>query len=82
MTWRRIATAPFIFLVRIYQAVLSPLLPSSCRYSPTCSQYMVEALQIHGVFKGGWLGLKRIGRCHPWGSSGYDPVPPGKSGKS
>ncbi|MBM3439215.1 MAG: membrane protein insertion efficiency factor YidD, partial [Bacteroidetes bacterium] len=54
---------------------LSPLLPNSCRFVPTCSQYGVEALQKHGPFKGLWLTLKRISRCHPWGGSGYDPVP-------
>ncbi len=66
---------PFIWLVRIYQRYLSPLLPPSCRYTPTCSQYTVEALQKHGLLKGGWLALKRIISCNPWGGSGYDPVP-------
>lgn len=79
MTWRKIAIAPFIFLVRIYQTVISPLLPSSCRFTPTCSHYMVDALKTHGLFRGGWMGLKRIGRCHPWGPTGYDPVPPKKN---
>lgn len=79
MTFGRIITAPFVFLVRIYQTVISPLLPSACRFEPTCSQYMVEALQIHGLFRGGWLGFKRIMRCQPWGKSGYDPVPPKKN---
>ena len=64
-----------IFFVRAYRVVLSPYLPNSCRYTPTCSQYMIEAVQKHGVLKGGWLGLKRIGSCHPWGGHGYDPVP-------
>lgn len=64
-----------IFLVRIYQTVISPLTPATCRFEPTCSQYMIVALQIHGTFKGGYLGLKRILSCHPWGKSGYDPVP-------
>ena len=63
-----------ITLVRIYQAVLSPFLPNACRYTPTCSQYMIEAVQKHGVWKGR-LGLRRLSRCHPWGGSGYDPVP-------
>lgn len=71
----RILAWPLIALVRIYQWVLSPLLPSSCRYTPTCSQYAVQALQKYGPFKGGWLALKRIGRCHPWGGHGHDPVP-------
>lgn len=63
-------------LVRVYQAVLSPYLGRQCRYDPTCSHYMIEALQEWGPFKGLWLGLRRIGRCHPWGDSGSDPVPP------
>jgi len=61
--------------VRFYQIVISPLLGSNCRYTPTCSQYMVEAINEWGVFKGTWLGIKRIGNCHPWGGSGHDPVP-------
>ncbi|GAB3174614.1 membrane protein insertion efficiency factor YidD [Telluribacter humicola] len=64
-----------IAFVRVYQAVLSPFLPNACRYTPTCSQYMIEAVQKHGVLKGGRLGLRRLSRCHPWGGSGYDPVP-------
>lgn len=71
----KILAIPFIWLVRFYQAAISPYTPSSCRYSPTCSNYTLEALQKHGVFKGGWLAIKRIGSCHPWGGSGYDPVP-------
>lgn len=69
----------FIGLVRFYQYAISPHTPSSCRYNPTCSQYMVEALREHGASKGLWLGIKRISRCHPWGGSGYDPVPPKKN---
>ena len=65
----------FIWLVRVYQRYISPLLPPTCRYSPTCSQYTVEALQKHGLLKGGWLAIKRIVSCNPWGGSGYDPVP-------
>ena len=65
----------FIFLVRFYQVVVSPLKPPSCRYTPTCSQYALEALKKYGAFKGSWLALKRIARCHPWGGCGYDPVP-------
>ena len=68
-------------LVRFYQAAISPYLPSSCRYQPTCSHYTLEALKMHGLFKGGWLAIKRIGSCHPWGGSGYDPVPEKKSKK-
>lgn len=69
----------FILPVRIYQYTISPLTPASCRHVPTCSQYAIEALKIHGIFKGSWLSLKRILRCHPWGTSGYDPVPPPKN---
>jgi putative membrane protein insertion efficiency factor len=68
-------TKPLIALVRFYQKFISPLTPPSCRYTPTCSQYAIEALQKHGVFRGGWLAIKRIGSCNPWGGSGYDPVP-------
>ncbi|AXE17529.1 membrane protein insertion efficiency factor YidD [Runella rosea] len=64
-----------IFIVRAYQVALSPYLPNSCRYTPTCSHYMIQAVQKHGALKGGWLGLKRIASCHPWGGHGYDPVP-------
>ena len=64
-----------LLLVRFYQYAISPMLPPRCRYTPTCSQYAVEALQKHGALQGGWLAAKRIGRCHPWGGSGHDPVP-------
>ncbi|WP_341902516.1 membrane protein insertion efficiency factor YidD [Fluviicola taffensis] len=64
-----------IIPVKIYQWVISPILPNSCRYDPTCSAYMIEALRIHGPIKGLWLGTRRISRCHPWGGHGYDPVP-------
>ncbi|MCW9036931.1 membrane protein insertion efficiency factor YidD [Altibacter sp.] len=73
---KRILTYPFILLIRWYQFFISPLLPSSCRYTPTCSHYSIEALQKHGLIRGGWLSAKRIASCHPWGGSGYDPVPP------
>ncbi len=62
-------------LVKLYQGVLSPYLPNACRYTPTCSQYMIEAIEKHGVGKGGWLGLKRLASCHPWGGHGHDAVP-------
>lgn len=65
----------FLAIIRLYQILLSPLLGSSCRFTPTCSQYGVEAIKKFGPFKGGWLTLKRIGRCHPWGKHGPDPVP-------
>lgn len=64
-----------IFLVRAYQAAISPWYPPSCRFTPTCSQYAVEALQKHGFFKGIYLTFNRLRRCHPWGDSGHDPVP-------
>ena len=62
-------------VVRGYQILISPLLPPSCRYEPTCSAYAVEALQRHGLLRGSWLTVRRLVRCHPWGGSGYDPVP-------
>lgn len=65
-----------ILLIKFYQKILSPLCPGVCRYQPTCSQYMIEAIRLHGICKGVTLGIKRILRCHPWGGSGYDPVPP------
>lgn len=64
-----------ILLIRIYQGVISPYTLASCRHTPTCSQYGVEALQKHGLRKGGLLTIKRFSSCHPWGKSGYDPVP-------
>ncbi|MFJ1432517.1 membrane protein insertion efficiency factor YidD [Capnocytophaga canimorsus] len=76
MEWlKKILIFPFVVLVRFYQLFISPLTPSACRYAPTCSQYTLEALKKHGLFKGGYLAIKRIARCHPWGGSGYDPVP-------
>ena len=66
---------PFILLVRFYQVAISPLKPPTCRFSPTCSTYALEALKKYGLLKGGRLALRRIMRCHPWGGSGYDPVP-------
>lgn len=65
----------FILLIRFYQLVISPLLPPTCRYTPTCSAYSLQAIRKYGAFKGGWLAIKRIGSCHPWGGSGHDPVP-------
>lgn len=65
----------FILLIRFYQAAISPYFPPSCRYAPTCSAYGVEAIKKHGPLKGGWLTLKRVASCHPWGGSGHDPVP-------
>jgi putative membrane protein insertion efficiency factor len=71
----RALSSALIVLVRGYQILISPWLGSNCRHQPTCSAYMVEALQIWGPFKGLWLGLKRIAKCHPWGPHGFDPVP-------
>ncbi|MCK5086285.1 MAG: membrane protein insertion efficiency factor YidD [Melioribacteraceae bacterium] len=71
----KIIALPFIIIIKLYQLIISPLFPSSCRYTPTCSHYTLEALKKYGIIKGGWLGIKRISRCHPWGGSGYDPVP-------
>ena len=65
----------FILLIRIYQYMISPLIPGACRFTPTCSEYSADAIKKHGVIKGMILGIKRIGKCHPWGGSGYDPVP-------
>jgi len=64
-----------IFPVRIYQYLIAPILPPACRYFPSCSNYMIQAVQKHGVFKGVALGVKRLLRCAPWGGHGYDPVP-------
>lgn len=66
---------PIILLVKFYQKAISPLTPAVCRFTPTCSQYTLIALEKYGFFKGSWLGLKRIFSCHPWGKKGYDPVP-------
>jgi uncharacterized protein len=60
--------------LRLYKLLISPLLPSACRFYPTCSEYMMEAVQRHGAVRGVWLGLKRLGRCHPFHEGGYDPV--------
>lgn len=79
ITIKQILIAPFIFLIRVYQKFISPLTPATCRYHPTCSHYTLEALQIHGLVKGGWLATKRIISCNPWGGSGYDPVPKKKA---
>ena len=72
---KRIFSLLLIIPIKIYQTIISPLLGPSCRFTPTCSQYAVEAIQKYGPFKGSWLSFKRIIKCHPWGGSGYDPVP-------
>ncbi len=71
----KLLTQILLLPIYFYRGVISPMLPPRCRFTPTCSQYAVEALKKHGPLKGLWLSMKRIGRCHPWGGSGYDPVP-------
>jgi len=71
----RILSYPFIVLIKIYQLLISPLLGPQCRFTPSCSNYALQALQKYGLFKGFWLSVKRISRCHPWGGHGEDPVP-------
>lgn len=70
-----VAISPFVALIKFYQLCISPFTPPACRFTPTCSHYALEALKKHGLLRGGWLAIRRIGRCHPWGGSGYDPVP-------
>lgn len=74
-TLKKIAISPFVVLIRFYQLFISPLKPASCRFTPTCSAYAMEAFKKHGPIKGLYLTVRRILRCHPWGGSGYDPVP-------
>jgi putative membrane protein insertion efficiency factor len=77
MRWIRSALSFLLIIpVKIYQWVISPMLPSTCRYEPSCSQYAIEALKVHGPLKGLLMGTRRILSCHPWGGHGYDPVPP------
>lgn len=76
MKWiLRVASLPFIALIKLYQWIISPILGPKCRFTPTCSNYALEALKKYGVIKGTWLTVKRISRCHPFGGHGYDPVP-------
>ncbi|HAB32478.1 MAG TPA: membrane protein insertion efficiency factor YidD [Cryomorphaceae bacterium] len=70
-----ILASPLLFLIGLYKYILSPLTPPSCRHSPTCSTYASDAVREWGPLEGGWMALKRIGRCHPWGTHGWDPVP-------
>jgi putative membrane protein insertion efficiency factor len=72
---RKILTFPLVMLIRAYRYLISPLLGPRCRYTPSCSEYALEALQSHGLLRGLWLTLKRVGSCHPWHAGGYDPVP-------
>ena len=67
-----------VFLIRLYQWTVSPLLGPRCRFHPSCSQYALEAIQRFGTLQGGWLAARRLGRCHPWQSGGFDPVPPAR----
>ena len=73
--FKNLAIFPLVVVVKFYQLCISPIFPASCRYNPTCSQYALEALRRHGLFKGSWLAFRRIMRCHPWGGHGDDPVP-------
>jgi len=75
MKLKEILAKPFIWLIRLYQLVLSPFLPNACRFNPTCSEYGIQAFKKHGILKGFALTIKRISRCHPWGGHGEDPVP-------
>ena len=71
----KIIQYPFLLLIRFYQTAISPFTPASCRFEPTCSHYATEAIMTHGVLYGGYLAIRRILSCHPWGRKGYDPVP-------
>jgi len=76
MKWiLRVASFPFIAIIKLYQWIISPILGPKCRFTPSCSNYALEALKKYGIFKGTWLTVKRISRCHPFGGHGYDPVP-------
>lgn len=79
---RKIIGFPLVLLVRIYQWIISPIFPQACRYTPTCSSYMIEAIHVWGPLKGTYLGIKRIASCHPWGGHGHDPVPERTSKKT
>ena len=74
-TSMKVITFPFVILIKMYQLIISPLFRPSCRFIPTCSQYSLEALKKYGLLKGGWLSIRRLSKCHPWGGSGYDPLP-------
>ena len=71
----KIVIFPFILIIRAYQLVISPMLGSNCRFTPTCSEYAMGSLKEYGLVKGTFLSIKRIGKCHPWGGHGYDPIP-------
>jgi len=71
----KIIIFPLLIIIKVYQLLISPILRSNCRFLPTCSEYAIESLKSHGLIKGSILTIKRIGRCHPWGGHGYDPIP-------
>jgi hypothetical protein len=75
MTPDRVARCALVGAIRVYRIALSPLLAPACRFDPSCSSYAIEAVERHGALRGSWLAAKRVGRCHPWGGFGYDPVP-------
>ncbi len=72
---KKILAFPFLLVIYIYKYAISPLTPASCRHYPSCSTYSIQAMQRHGPLKGGWMSVKRIASCHPWGPGGIDPVP-------
>ncbi|MCM2309103.1 MAG: membrane protein insertion efficiency factor YidD [Sulfuritalea sp.] len=72
---RSLLVQPLVLLIRAYQLAISPMLGNRCRFYPSCSEYSMEALRRHGLFKGLWLSVRRVGRCHPWHPGGYDPTP-------
>lgn len=74
-TISRVVRQIYVLPIKFYKACISPMLPASCRFTPSCSTYALQAIMKHGVFRGSWMAVKRIMRCHPWGGSGYDPVP-------
>ena len=78
---KKLIKLPFIGLIKFYQIAISPAFGPGCRHYPTCSNYAIEAISIHGIFKGLWLSFKRVIRCNRWGTFGFDPVPPGKENK-
>ncbi len=72
---KSVLTRPLVWLIRAYQLAISPMLGNRCRFFPSCSEYAMQALEKHGLLRGLWLGMRRVGRCHPWHPGGYDPVP-------
>ena len=75
LTWQEVLSFPFLVAIKLYQLILSPWLGNKCRFTPTCSNYGLEAFRKYGPIKGFWLTLKRVASCHPWGRHGHDPVP-------